>query len=222
MKKVVTCFIVLLLSFGCSDDAEDQINAPEAEDTNNERTVVANRVTIPDAAFEQALIDLNFDSELDGEVIKDRIDSVKGLFIDNEGITDLTGIEEFNALETLSIRDNNLTMLDLSRNSNLLFIWAEGNRLEEINVSGLPSLEKLGLDRNNLEQIDVSSNVGIQLLTVSENALGGIDVSTNNALTDFTVVDNPLNCILVNEAQLNDIPTDWEKDEVDSYSLDCQ
>ncbi len=222
MKKVVTCFIVLLLCFGCSDDAEDQINTSETEDTNDEHTGTANRVTIPDAAFEQALIDLNFDSELDGEVAKDRIDSIKGLFIDNEGITDLTGISEFNALETLSIRDNNLTTVDLRRNTNLLFIWAEGNVLEEINVTGLSSLEKLGLDRNVLEEVDVSTNSELQLLTLSENQLGGIDVSTNTVLTDFTVVDNPLNCILVNEAQLNNIPTDWVKDETAGYSLDCQ
>ena len=59
-------------------------------------------------------------------------------------------------------------------------------------------------------------------LTILSNQLTSIDVSANNALTDFTVVDNPLNYILVNEMQLNAIPTDWEKDEMDSYSLDCQ
>ena len=212
----------LLLCFGCSDDAEDQINTSENEGSNDEGIMLADMVSIPDGAFEQALIDLNFDDELDGEVDKSRIDFISELTVNDKGITDLTGISEFDALVNLNIRNNEITSLDVSNNTSLLFVWAEDNELETINVLGLSSLEKLGLDRNNLELIDVSGNTAIQLLTVSDNQLSGIDVSSNNALTDFTVIDNPLNCILVNEAQLNDIPTDWVKDETDSYSLDCQ
>ncbi|MEO0571718.1 MAG: hypothetical protein AAF039_08435 [Bacteroidota bacterium] len=221
MKKVFTCFIGLLICFGCSDDAEDQINASEGEDANSSGSV-ADRVLIPDAAFEQALIDLNFDDELDGEVDKNRIDFISELTVNDKGISDLTGISEFDALVNLNVRNNEITSLDISNNTSLLFVWAEDNELETINTSRLSSLEKLGLDRNNLESINVSANTAIQLLTVSNNQLDGIDVSSNNALTDFTVVGNPLSCILVNESQLNNIPTDWSKDETDSYSLDCQ
>ena len=222
MKKAFFYFMGLLLCFGCSDDAEDQINTSENEGSNDEGIMLADMVSIPDGAFEQALIDLNFDDELDGEVDKSRIDFISELTVNDKGITDLTGISEFDALVNLNIRNNEITSLDVSNNTSLLFVWAEDNELETINVLGLSSLEKLGLDRNNLELIDVSGNTAIQLLTVSDNQLSGIDVSSNNALTDFTVIDNPLNCILVNEAQLNDIPTDWVKDETDSYSLDCQ
>ena len=216
------CLVVLFTGFGCSNDAEDQIKAPEIDNTSNDEPLMMERVSIPDVAFEQALIDLNFDNVLDGEVDKSRIDFISDLIIDDKGISDLTGIAEFDALVNLNIRNNEIEALDVTNNTNLLFIWAEGNKLETVNVTGLSSLEKLGLDRNNLEAIDVSTNTGLQLLTISENQLSGIDVSNNNALTDFTVVDNPLNCILVNQTQLNSIPTDWSKDDGDSYSLDCQ
>ena len=216
------CFLCLFIGLGCSDDAEDQINVPENNENSAEENTTVIRVSIPDPAFEQALIDLNFDNVLDGAVDKSRIDFISDLIIDDKGITDLTGISEFDELVNLNVRNNQLTSLDVSRNFNLLFVWAEDNELENINVDQLSSLEKLGLDRNKLESINVVTNSGIQLLTLAENQLTNIDVSANNALTDFTVVDNPLNCILVNEMQLNAIPTDWEKDEMDSYSLDCQ
>lgn len=219
MKKVYTYIIVMFVSFGCSNDAESE---SEVMDTAEDTTTDEVEVLIPDSAFEQVLIDLNFDNELDGKVNKNRIDFVTELIIDAKEITDLTGIGEFNALVSLNIRDNQITTLDLTDNTDLLFVWAEGNQLESVDVTGLSSLEKLGLDRNVLEEVNVQTNVALQLLTVSENQLLRIDVSNNTALTDFIVLDNPLNCILVNQAQLNDIPTDWVKDEMDTYSLDCE
>ena len=220
MKKVGYYLISAIVFLSCSEDAEDNGNE-NATNSNNEE-VREVRVSIPDAAFEQALVDLNFDDVVDGEVSKNRIDFVTELIINDKGISDLTGIAEFDDLVNLNVRDNELISLDVSRNNGLLFVWAEGNQLESINVTGLSSLEKLGLDRNNLEEVSVGTNESLQLLTLSENQLLAIDVSNNNDQTDFTVVDNPLNSILVNQTQLDAIPTDWVKDETDSYSLDCE
>ena len=222
MKKVALCFIVLLMCLGCSNDAEDQTAGLNNDGNEDSEVTITAKVSIPDSNFEQALIDLRFDDILDGEVDKDRVDFITELILDDRGISDLTGISEFDDLVNLNIRNNEITSLDVSNNTNLLFVWAEGNELETVDVSGLSSLEKLGLDRNRLRLVDVRTNIGLQLLTLSENQLGSIDVSSNNALTDFTVVDNPLGCILVNETQLNAIPADWSKDEGDSYSLDCE
>lgn len=135
---------------------------------------------------------------------------------------DLTGFSESYAPVNLNVRNNQITALDISNNTNLLFVWAEDNELETINIARLSSLAKQGLNRNDLDRINVSENIGIQLLTVPDNRLGSTDVSSNNVLTAFILVHNPLNCILANEAQLNDIPTDWAKDETVGYSLDCQ
>lgn len=213
--------LLFVLCAGCSNDSNGD-DGQQIVDNSDDDAGVAVKIAIPDMAFEQALIDLNFDDVLDGEVGIDRIDFVTELIIDDKGITDLAGIEAFDQLESLNIRNNGLTSLDLTNNPGLLFVWVEDNQLESLNVAGLTALEKIGLDRNNLEQINVRTNVALQLLTVSENELSGIDVSNNVALTDFTVVDNPLNCILVNQTQLDAIPVDWSKDDEDSYALDCQ
>jgi len=40
-------------------------------------------------------------------------------------------------------------------------------------------------------------------------------------MTQIEWQSNPLTCIKVNQTQLDNIPTRWEKDPEDTYSLDC-
>jgi len=53
--------------------------------------------SIPDANFEQALIDLGLDNTIDGSVLTSNISSVTDLGVSNKNIFDLTGIEGFTA-----------------------------------------------------------------------------------------------------------------------------
>ena len=205
--------LLILLGINCSNDGESDNMRLEA---------VPETTAIADVAFENALIELNIDNIQDGKVLDSRISEIKNLTLDGKGINNLSGIEGFLLLENLSVRNNSLTSLNLSQNSLLKFIWAEDNDLTSINVNGLNILEKIGADRNSLTQIDVSGNTALQLLNLSANDLIGIDVSNNDELTDFTVVDNPLDCIKVNQTQLDTPPVDWSKDDSDSYALDCQ
>jgi len=48
-----------------------------------------------------------------------------------------------------------------------------------------------------------------------------LDVSYNTSLSNLNCQTNPLTCVKVNQTQMDDIPTDWEKDPEDTYSLDC-
>jgi len=217
MKNVLWVLVCLLICFGCSDDAEDDISQEDDGNSGTEEIVI-----IPDMAFEQALIDLNYDEELDGEVDKSSIDSISVLVINDKGISDLTGISEFEALETLDVGDNQLSSLDVTDNTNLLSVFAEDNQLATVDVTGLFLLQSLELDRNDLQLISVRNNSGLQVLTLSSNQLVSIDVSQNTILTSFNVVDNPLTCILVSPTQLDNIPEDWSKDEEDNFSLDCE
>ena len=221
MKKTLYLFLVGAILAACSEDAKDD-TSQVAEDTSEAANSIPATVAIPDEAFEQALIDLNFDDELDGTVLLDNIDFVQDLQLNEKGITDLTGIAAFTQLENLNVRGNALTDLDVSSNNLLKFIWVEDNALETITISGLSLLEKLGADRNQLPAIAVRGNGALQLLSVSENRLQSVDVSNNSALTSLNVIDNPLTCILVNADQLANIPLDWTKDDNDTYALDCE
>ena len=70
---------------------------------------------IPDPNFEQALIDLGYDTApINGSVPTVNISSVTQLGVNDKNISDLTGIEDFTALTYLDCRDNQLTSLDLS------------------------------------------------------------------------------------------------------------
>ncbi len=209
--------IILFLLVSCSTDSVGS----DSQEEELENTPPPETTAIADPAFEQALIDLNFDEELDGEILNSRITIVTSMILDDKGITNLSGIANFVNLENLSVRQNQLTAIDVSKNTKLKFLWAEDNQLSQITLNSLSVLEKVGADRNELTSIDVADNIALQLLTVSNNQLTTIDVSANNELTQFIVSSNPLDCIKVNQTQLNAIPLDWSKDEADSYTLEC-
>ena len=71
---------------------------------------------VPDDNFEQALIDLGYDDVLDDYVITDSINTVTTLNVENDAISDLTGIEDFIALTNLNCTFNQLTSLVGGRN----------------------------------------------------------------------------------------------------------
>ena len=56
---------------------------------------------VPDDNFEQALIDLGYDDVIDDFVLTENISGVTSLDVNGEGISDLTGIEDFTALVSL-------------------------------------------------------------------------------------------------------------------------
>lgn len=56
----------------------------------------------------------------------------------NLGITDLTGIEHFTELAALNCENNQLTALDVSKNTHLSEIYCGGNQLATLDLTGLP------------------------------------------------------------------------------------
>jgi len=89
---------------------------------------------VPDNNFEQALIDLGYDSFLDDYVLTTNINTVMSLDINNKYIADLTGIEDFTALSILGCQNNQLINLDLSNNIALTELFSESNQLTSLNL----------------------------------------------------------------------------------------
>ena len=153
----------------------------------------AQTTAIPDPKFEQALIDLGHDSGvIDGRVLTSNINAITKLTIVNKGISDLTGLEGFTALEELFVNNNNLTSLSLSNNESLTRLDAYDNQLTNIDVSSNTNLEVLFVYRNNLTSIDVSKNVSLFNIGISKNKLTSIDVSKNTGLKYFTIAGNQI------------------------------
>jgi hypothetical protein len=210
---------LLCVLAGCSTD-----KGPEEEALMEAEEEIVATTSIPDPAFEQLLIDLGFDDKEDGKVDTDNIKGVVNLFAEDRMISDLTGIAAFQNLEGLYVENNMLSVLDLSSNTKLKFIFASGNQLTSLNLSNLVILEKLEGDNNQLTMLDISTNPSLQLLSLANNELEAIDISTILdvvQLNDFAIENNPLNCIKVNQEQLDNLPTQWTKDTEDTYSLVC-
>ena len=74
-------------------------------------TLNAQNTYVPDDKFEQALIDLGYDTTLDDYVVTANISGVTELDVSNKEISDLTGIEAFTSLTSLECWNNQLTSL---------------------------------------------------------------------------------------------------------------
>jgi Leucine-rich repeat (LRR) protein len=146
---------------------------------------------------------------------------VDQIVVDDLGISDLTGIQDCPNLYNLWLQNNSVSTLDVSKNPKLQFIYADGNNLNDINMSGLPLLEKLSLRSNAFTQLDVSANTLLQLLELSGNVISEISLVTNEVLFRLDITENPLTCIEVNEDQLSNQDLEWTLDIDDRLALDC-
>ena len=129
---------------------------------------------IPDQNFEQALIDLGHDDVVDGQVLTSNISSLTSLYVYNDNISDLTGIEDFTALNNLNCSYNSINNLDVTNNIALINLNCEGN---------------------NLTSLDLSQNVNLDYLNAIANSLTSLDLSSCSALTDLDCRSNDLSCL---------------------------
>ncbi len=112
---------------------------------------------------------------------------------DNPGtLTSLRGIEYFESLEELFCLYNQLTSLDVSRNTALTELRCDYNQLTSLDVSRNTALTELRCDYNQLTSLDVSRNTALTYLDCNNNQLTELDVSRNTALTELDCSGNPL------------------------------
>lgn len=201
MKKVAILFCVLLIS----------------------SLIFAQNTYVPDDKFEQALIDLGYDTALDDSVLTANISGVTNLDVGGKAIRDLTGIEGFAALAELNCGGQGLTSLDLSKNTALVDVYCNNNQLASLDVSKNTALERLGVGANHLTSLDVSKNTALTELLVPYNRL--ISLSMKNGVTAqldrFQAMDNPnLTCIETLDPTY--ATTNWTSiDEGLTFSLSC-
>ncbi len=179
---------------------------------------------VPDDNFEQALIDLGYDSgALDNYVLTANINTITNLYVNNKNISDLTGIEDFTALEVLGCHNNFLNSLDVSSNTNLQKLYCYGNSLTTLDVSANTMLELLDCGINEITSLDVSANTMLNFLMCDSNYLISLNVKNGNNV-NFTYFDaryNPsLTCIEVDDAAYS--TTNWTNiDLIASFSENC-
>jgi type IX secretion system substrate protein len=161
-------------------------------------TSFAQITQIPDPNFEQALIDLGIDSDgiVNGQVLTSDVENVTSLNVTSKGIHDLTGLEDFVALENLNVSSNMMTSLSLVNNINLKeLIFNTSHNLVDIDVSNNINLETLRSSYSFLTQIDLTSNTKLLELVLGEPAPSAnhgiefLDLTQNTMLQKLQLIN---------------------------------
>ncbi|MDD7913916.1 T9SS type A sorting domain-containing protein [Polaribacter ponticola] len=172
------------------------------------------KVTISDTNFEQALIDLGWDTKglLDGTITESDAQKIDTLRIPNPinnsllpnvnaKISDLTGLESMSNLVYLDASDNELTAVNTANNPNLKNLGLGLNLLTTLDVSNNSNLKQLFAYNNNLTSIIFGTQTSLEYLYIGNNQLTNVDLSSmtslkralaeNNMLTAMDVSNSP-------------------------------
>jgi len=152
---------------------------------------------IPDSNFEDKLIALEIDKDgKNGKVKTASISQVVSLNLQSSNISDLTGIEDFQALLYLDCKYNTIRNINVEHNKALRGLDLHDNELSSLNISANTALFSLTFSKNQISTIDLSQNKDLQNLTCDRNLLKDLDISLNTQLrslycgnTDLTVLD---------------------------------
>jgi hypothetical protein len=203
-------------------------------------TIVVNAqiVNIPDPNFKDALLhfevvdttgnglgDSIADTNGDGEIQVSEAEAVIGLIVSYYSITSLDGIQSFTNLEVLKSRGNFVETVDLSQNIQLEWLHLSTNPLLSLDISQNTNLKRLWVYNNDLAVLDVSQNVNLESLRCYTNNLTDLNIANGNnmILENFLAYENPeLLCIQVDEVDYANNQPDWVKDDIATYSEDCE
>ena len=125
-------------------------------------------VYIPDANFKAYLVGNSaINTNGDTEIQVSEASAFNGIInCSNQNISDLTGIEAFTALTALDCSYNNLTSLDVSQNTSLIYLFCSDNQLTSLDVSQNTALNTLNCWINQLTSLDVSQNLSLDCWVV--------------------------------------------------------
>jgi len=123
-------------------------------------------VQISDTAFLHALVDQGVDINSDSLISYNEAETVISLSVDSVGISDMTGIEAFINLNSLSCSYNLIPNLDVSDNYALTHLNCSFNHLYSLDLSQNTALVNLNCSANQLSSLDVSKNTALKNLSM--------------------------------------------------------
>ena len=184
-------------------------------------------VTIPDRNFGRCLLRYKIDNNNDGYISFHEVDDWNNsvaaenrvFMLDESHIRSLDGIEYFSitqlsciinqltaldvskntALEKLSCYYNPITSLDVSKNTALKKLLCFQSRLTSLDISKNTALTELWCFSNQLTSLDVSKSTALTILWCEDNQLSSLDVSKNTALTNLRCYNNQLTSLGVSK-----------------------
>lgn len=179
---------------GLPEESADPQNAVPAEDTAVQ-DLVLDAQNFPDEAFRSCLSQEKYDKDQNGALSSGEIAAVTEIDVIGKGVSDLTGLAYFPALETLQCDNNSLTALDVSKNPKLKTLTCTGNLLTGLDVDKNASLFSLVCSDNQIDALDLSQNTKLQDLRCAGNKLTELDISKNTALAMMDCSQNSLTAL---------------------------
>ena len=155
-----------------------------------EKTIAIDKANFPDDNFREYL--LNQDYGQDGVLTETEIMFIDDMDVYDMEISSLQGIEYFTALTVLDCDDNELTTLDISKNTALVKLYCSMNYLTSLDITNNVALKCLSCYDNELTSLDVSKNTALTFLDCEENKITALDISMCTELKSLTCGDNEL------------------------------
>ena len=173
-------------------------------------SIAINASNFPDPVFREYLRNAyHYDSSVkldqngDGIFSEEERNAVTDISVTDgykgQKLTSLQGIDFFPNLDLLSCARNQLTELDVSKNTKLTWLGCSGNQLTELDVSKNTALKMLNCRKTQLTELDVSKNTVLEELYCDYNQLTSLDVSKNTALDWLTCEQNNLTSLDVSQ-----------------------
>ena len=189
IRRICAAAVAAALTLSlCTPVLAEGIAALPAAETGS---IPINSTHFPDDHF-IAYVELRCDKDGDGTLSQAELDGVTELYVDHAKIKDLTGIELFPNLDKLDCKYNNLTRLDVSKNTKLTKLYCESNQLTGLDLSKNTALTELDCALNQLTGLDLSKNTALTVLYCESNHLTSLDLSKNTELTELNCQDNQL------------------------------
>ncbi len=165
---------------------------------------------IPDSNFEQNLINRGYTSgPAKGYVPTKDISGIVSLSLSGVDVSDLTGIEDFAALEELELYSNpSLTEVYLKDNLNLKTLrFSSGTGITDLDLSGMPNIEEISISGSLVRTINVSNCPNINEISCPGSLVNTINASNSSLVTLYAPSANISNldvsgCVNLNEISL--------------------
>ena len=146
-----------------------------------------NATNFPDSVFRSYVS--NFDTDGSGSLRAHEISEVWKMDVSNKNISSLKGIECFSELQELNCSHNNLTALDVSKNTALWGLYCNHNSLRTLDVSKNIALTMLYCENNKLTVLTLGKNSELSTLTCQNNKLTQINITDCPKLLQGRIFD---------------------------------
>ena len=194
---VVALGLVLGCLGGCKGKELENLEIVDGHEMINQEILI-NETNFPDEIFRKYVAD-NYDKDANGRLSGEE-KSVRVEFdLSGMGISDLKGIECFLGILRLRCQDNQLTELDLSKNTLLSYVECSRNKLEKLIIRA-NKVNILLCDDNRLKELDLSGLPELELVDCSNNQLTELNLSNCRNEVNVTA-DEGVNIIRPTKAE---------------------